>query len=257
MSKHIIAICNQKGGVGKTTTSLELAYLFGQKHKTLLIDMDAQRNASLYSGANLSHNGIYELLNAKCSIAEATQRIQSQDSCFDIIISNRKMADASKEFGEPDDIFLLSDIVNALDYDIILLDQAPARSPLLYMSYNASTDFVIIAECDKGSLEGIQEIHADIQRFVNRGLCKGKILGLLLTKYENTIMHKAAYERLQNIGKTQLNVDTFHTTIRKTIAVSECKEVSKCINQYDKWNNAAVDYRQLVKEILTKWGKEA
>lgn len=253
MEKHVITICNQKGGVGKTTTSLELAYIFGKKHKTLLIDMDAQRNVSLYADADLEHKGIYELLNAQCTIEEAIQTIETEESSFDIMISNKKMADASKEFGEPDDIFLLSDIVEMLDYEIILLDQAPARSPLLYMSYNASTDFIIVAECDKGSLEGIQEIHADISRFVNRKLCSGKILGLLLTKYENTVMHKTAYERLQNIGKEVLHVDTFATTIRKAIAVSECKELNRCVNQYDKWNNAAKDYRLLVAEIYNKW----
>lgn len=249
---EIYTICNQKGGVSKSSNALELAYMLSQEKKTLLIDMDSQRNVSIYAGANVNHKGIYELLNAECTVQEAIQTVTYRDGTdLDVMVSNKNMANASKEFGDPEDIYLLSDLVEYLNYDAIVLDQAPARSPLLYMSYVASTDFIITSECDKGSLEGIQEIYTDISRFKKRKICKGEILGILLNKYENTTMHKQAYERLKKLGE-QLDIPVFETKIRKSIAMSECKELAEPLNVYARYNNVAVDYRAFYKELKEK-----
>lgn len=242
-------ISNQKGGVGKTTTTLEICSILGKKYKVLGIDLDAQRNFSMYSGAEL--NGaptVNEVLNATILLEEAVQHLPH----FDILISSKALADAPKTFGEPDDIFLLKDVLeDATGYDYVIIDNAPARSPLLYMSYIASDYIIPVAECDDGALEGLNEISLDIARFKKHHQTNVKVLGLLLTKYENTGMHQMAYETLEEIGE-QLGGAPFQTKIRKSIVVSESKTARQSINDYQAQNTAAKDYVKLCKEIINR-----
>ena len=245
----IIMISNQKGGVGKTTTTLEICSILGKSYKVLGIDMDAQRNFSMYAGANLEDvPTINEVLSAEVLLENAVQNVHN----FDILISSKKLADAAKTFGEPDDIFLLQDILeDANNYDYVIIDNAPARSPLLYMSYIACDYIIPVAECDDGALEGLNEILSDIDRFKKRNQTHVKVLGLLLTKYENTVMHQMAYETLQEIGE-RLGGMPFSTKIRKSIVVSESKTARTSINEYSPQNTAARDYSDLCKEIVTR-----
>ncbi len=240
----ILAVTNQKGGVGKTTTACELAYLLGENHKTLAIDLDSQRNFSMYAGADLDAPGIFEVLNAEILFTDAVQKVKT----FDMLVSSKKLADSPKLFGEPDDIFLLQDVLEDSDYEYIVIDTAPARSPMLYMAYVASDYIIPVTECDDGSIEGIRELSADLIRFHKRKYSKAEILGIIMTKYEKTSMHAIALDELNELAK-EIGTELFDTKIRKSIVVSESKTARLSITEYEKWNNAAVDYRNLVKEI--------
>lgn len=244
--KHVIMISNQKGGVGKTTTTLELCSLFGKKYRVLGIDLDSQRNFSMYAGAELEDvPTVNEVLNAEILLENAVQHLEN----FDILVGSKSLAEASKTFGEPDDIYLLQDILEDVEeYDYKFIDNAPARSPLLYMSYIVSDYIIAPAECDDGALEGLRELGADINRFKKRKQTNVKVLGLLLNKSENTVMHNLAYEEMQEIGR-ELGGMPFKTTIRKSITVAEAKAARQSINDYAKGNNSAKDYKKLMKEI--------
>ena len=244
--KHVIMISNQKGGVGKTTTTLELCSLFGKKYRVLGIDLDSQRNFSMYAGADLEDvPTVNEVLNAQVLLEDAVQHLDN----FDILVGSKALAEASKTFGEPDDIYLLQDILEDVeDYDYIFIDNAPARSPLLYMSYVVSDYIIAPAECDDGALEGLRELGTDINRFKKRKQTHVKVLGLLLNKTENTVMHNLAYEEMEEIG-AELGCKPFQTTIRKSITVAEAKAARQSINEYAKTNNSAKDHKKLMKEI--------
>ncbi len=240
----ILAVINQKGGVGKTTTASELAYLLGEKYKTLAIDLDAQRNFSMYNEADLDAPGIYEVLNAELLLSDAVQHVKT----FDLLTASKKLADSAKEFGEPDDVFLLGDVLEGSDYDFVVIDSAPARSPLLYMTYLAADYIIPVTECDDGSIEGIREVYTDMTRFKRWPQFHAKILGILMTKYEKTSMHQIALEELSQIA-AEIGTSLFDTKIRKSIVVSESKTARLSINEYERWNNASVDYRNVIKEI--------
>ena len=135
-----------------------------------------------------------------------------------------------------------------VDYDYVVIDTAPARSPLLYMTYLAADYIIPVTECDDGSREGIKELYTDMKRFKKRGQCHAKILGILMTKFEKTSMHLTALEELASLSE-EFETSLFNTRIRKAIVVSESKTARLSINEYERWNNAAVDYRNVVKEI--------
>lgn len=247
---NIIMISNQKGGVGKTTCTLELSNIFATDFKVLAIDLDPQRNLSTYSGADLDAKyTLKNVLDAEVLVQDAIQHLNN----FDIIIGDKKLSNASKLYGDADDIFLLQDILEDIEneYDYIFLDSAPGRSPLLYMEYICSDYIIAPTECDDGSIEGLAEIGEDIKRFKKREQTHVRILGTLLNKYENTSMHSTSFDDLEDIGP-QIGGMPFRTVIRKSIAASEAKTARCSISEYSKNNNISKDYATLKKEIINR-----
>ena len=180
----IIMISVEKGGTGKTTVALELCSTFGKDYKVLGIDLDPQMNLTMYAGAD-----------------EKTGKTLKNVLDADILIEDSMLANASKLYGDADDIYLLKDALEDInDYDFIFLDSAPARSPLLYMEYVASDYIIAPTECDDGSIEGLLEIGEDISRFKKHGQTHVEVLGTLMNKMENTAMHKNSYEDLQTLA---------------------------------------------------------
>lgn len=244
----VIMIANQKGGVGKTTTAIELCALLGKENRVLGIDLDQQRNFSKYAGAKLDVYSIHDVLNAKIPVEEAIQQLDD----YDVLISSKELAKAGKEFGEIDDIWLLKDAIEELKYDYIIIDNAPARSPLLMMSYIAADYCIVVTECDSGSLDGIEEVISDINSLNKRNNNTNvKILGVLLNKAEKTTLHDIAYEEIGETGK-DLAFKPFNTIVRKSIVASESKAAMVSINKYKPNNNVSIDYRMLLEEILIR-----
>lgn len=247
-----IVIANQKGGVGKTTTAIELAAALSDlKKKVLLIDLDQQANLSKYVGASLQHISIYDALHGKARIKEA---IQHTNIC-DVIASSPELSKADREFVDADDVFLLADLIDfvKIDYDYIVLDNNPSRNVLLTMSYVAGQDVIIPTECDAGSIDGIAAINRDIVKLRDgrMSFSKARVMGLVLTKSERTIMHSVADEELQNLA-LQIGGNPFILSVRKSIVVSECKKVCQSLQQYARWSAPAMDYRKIAEEIIRR-----
>ena len=175
----VIMIGNQKGGIGKTTTTLELCYLFSKKYKVLGIDLDGSRNFSKCSGAAIEEVlTVRDVLLGNCLMQDAIQHLKE----FDVLPAAKKLSDSAKEFGDPEDIYLLRDVLEGCSYDYVFIDNAPARSPLLFMSYVASDYCLALSESDENSFDGLRELGADIKRFKQRNWTNMKLLGIILNR---------------------------------------------------------------------------
>lgn len=270
-----IMVSNNKGGVGKSSVTMELCSLFARNGKKVLaIDMDGQRNLSMYSRVQLkkSEDGqniadIRMVLSSIKKLSEGNEdsedddilerAIQHSPEGYDIIVAAKELSDAQVDFGKPEDIYLLQDLFSVLDeYDYIFIDCAPARSPLLYMAYRACDYCLIITESDAGSIEGVRQIATDIRLLHQRNLANIKIIGTLLNKNEDTSEQNNAYIKLCNIGQ-EINAMPFETTIYKGIAVTEAHNKSLSIYSYMQQGDRSIKKKtkQLI-DSFTELGKE-
>ena len=245
----VIVITNQKGGVGKTSTAIELASLFGEEYRTLVIDLDAQRNMSRYSGADLTKPGVLEALNDEADIQDCIQHLDR----YDIMVSSKKLSNAQLMFSEPDSIFILNDVLDEIRAnketcpEIVIVDTPPGRGMLLYMSYLAADYIVAVAECDDGSAEGIDELYLDLKRFASRNQCHAIFAGIILNKFEKTGMHQVALEDLSEVAQDYGAM--MFTPVRKSIAVTKAKSVSMPVTKFAPRVNASLDFRKVYEEL--------
>lgn len=245
-------VANQKGGVGKTTTSHDLATaLCNLKKRVLLIDLDQQCNLTTYVGADVNYPSISEALHGEKSVEEITQHL----AYFDFIAASPALSRADREFIDQDDIFLLSDVVDLCQhlYDYILIDCGPTRNILLSMAYIA-VDYVLIpTECDDGSLDGIRAINQDLVKLRNSRLqlTHARVFGVILNKVEKTALHATTLEILDNMCK-ELDNEAKVYQVRKSIGVSECKKFGQAMQEYNRTGNVAKDFRYIANQIVKR-----
>ena len=252
----VIMIANQKGGVGKTTLTLELSNVLGKKgYKVLGIDLDPQISFSKLSGAVVEDDlSIKKTLDSKFgTITPINGLIQSLDN-YDIVVGSEALSESSSLYGAEGDDWLLADALETVtDYDIILIDSAPGRSRLLYMSY-LSADWVLIpTEADTEANAGIYKIAADLKQYSKRNMCHAKILGFVMTKFENTRLHRFMYDNLILIGK-EVNSYPFYTKISKTVKANEARLSKQSIADYDTKSKVVENYSDLADEIVNRIG---
>ena len=252
MTKTIM-VSNQKGGVGKTTTTLELGAIYARKGKrVLVIDLDGQVNLSMYVNAKYDGKNIPTIRDVLLEIKEIlkhsepekdedtddgeediiTKSIQTTSEGFDIIAGHRNLSNALAEFSDITDVFLLKELISCLeDYDYILIDSAPARSPLLNMGYVAANYCLILTEADKASQDGVRQVVTDIKLLKKSNMSDIVILGILLNKNEDLKNQEEAYEDLCAFGKTN-DCMPFETIISKAAGATTAKNMYKSIHAY-------------------------
>lgn len=220
----VIGFISAKGGVSKSTSTVEIATIFHKKGKrVLVIDLDENCSLSKNVGADLTTNKtIYEVLHATENVFDCIQH----NELFDIITGSQSLSRVPKEFVEDDDNFLLLDLMDIIknDYDYVFIDNAPSRSKLLTMTYIA-VDYVIIPTvCDEASTDMIVQTEKDIKKLVeNRHHdSHAQVIGYVLTSYRNTAMHSIALEKIQEFAN-QKEVPPFVLTVSEAIIMSEVK----------------------------------
>lgn len=248
----VLSICSQKGGVSKSSTTIELASVFKSYGKrVLVIDFDQQCSLTKNVAGDLTGASIYDVLHAAVPVKEAIQHLE----LFDLLAGSESLSRADREFIEDDDNFILSDLVQIIqdDYDYVFVDNAPSRNKLLTMTYIASDYVIIPTECDESSKDSLVTTQKDIEKLVNgrHHDSHAKILGYILTKYENTTMHAIALDDLEDLANS--NPDKpFVMVVRKSIKVSEVKTYHSAVTRMYSNSSVAEDYFKICKEIFKR-----
>lgn len=245
----IFTVNNQKGGVGKTTTSHALAAGFSAKgKKVLLIDSDPQSNLSLSVGADISKVTIYDVLQGKTSLHDVMQRIGD----LDVIPSNILLSGADLEFAQTGREFLLREALEPVadQYDYVVIDTPPSLGILTVNSLTASDRVIIPMTADIFALQGMDQLRNTIQqvrKWTNPNL---KIAGILLTKHSNrTILSRDLAETIEAVAHN-MGTKVFNTKIREGIAMREAQTQQSDIFAYAPNSNPGVDYALLIDELM-------
>ena len=248
----IISVTNQKGGVGKTTTTNAIAAGYKLRgFKVLCVDLDPQANLSFSTGAETEDcSTVYEILKREVS---ASSSIQKMDS-FDIISSNILLSGIELEFTQTGREYLLREALSSVrdNYDYIFLDTPPALSILTVNAFTASDYIIIPMLADIFSLQGIAQLSETIDRV--RKYCNPniKVEGIVLTKFNmRTILSREIKGTAELIAE-KLNTGILNTTIRSSVAVMEAQTNQQDIYNYSPKNGAAKDYMDLVEELIER-----
>lgn len=240
-----IAVFNQKGGVGKTTTVINLADALANKgHQVLILDLDPQGNAT--SGLNIEkdrENMIYDYLLG----AEGDFAIQVKDN-LSIIPSGAGLAGIEIEFARREDWqTVLKDRISKLEgYDFIVMDCPPSLGILSILALTAADGILIPVQCEYYALEGLSQLMESIQ-LVRRGFNPDlEIEGVLLTMYDGrTNLSMQVVEEVKNYFKDAV----FSTVIPRNVRLAEAPSYGMSIMDYDKNSRGAKAYASLAAEV--------
>ena len=247
--KEIIAVINQKGGVGKTTTVLAAgAGLIKRGFRVLYVDLDAQGNLSQTLKAAAGGFSALELLEGKATAAQVIQRLPQGD----IIPASRALSGADTFITAVGKEYRLKEALNLVkeEYDYILIDTPPALGVLTINALTACTCAIIPAQADMYSLQGITQLYDTIdavRQYCNSSL---EIKGILLTRYSGRTVLSKDIAAIMAETAVRFNTRLFKTAIREAISVKEAQAEQQDIFSYAPKNNAAVDYAEFIDELI-------
>ncbi|MEZ4796372.1 MAG: AAA family ATPase [Flavobacteriaceae bacterium] len=251
----IIAIANQKGGVGKTTTSVNLAASLGVlEKKVLLIDADPQANATSGLGIDVEQIeiGTYQLLEhtssaEECIVATSAPNVDIIPAHIDLVAIEIELVDKDERE------YMLKKAISHLKsaYDYILIDCAPSLGLLTLNALTAADAVIIPIQCEYFALEGLGKLLntiKSVQKIHNPEL---DIEGLLLTMYDSRL--RLSNQVVEEVQK-HFNDMVFTTIIQRNVKLGEAPSYGESIINYDVSSKGASNYLSLAKEIITKNG---
>lgn len=248
--QQVIAVLNQKGGVGKTTTAINLGACLAKAGKrVLIVDFDPQANAT--SGLGFTKENLettsYDILFKPHEIVTAIQETETPG--LSIIPTNAGLASAEVELVDKlqRELFLKQALVG-LTYDYVLIDCPPALGLLTVNALAAADKLLIPVQAEYYALEGLSQLLSVMQR-VRQGLnTELELMGVVVTMYDSrTSLSEQVHKELQKHFGDKL----FKTTIPRNVRLAEAPSYGKPVADHDKWSKGARAYKQLAKEVLS------
>ncbi len=250
---RVIAVANQKGGVGKTTTSINLSACLAEKgKKVLLIDMDSQGNTTSGLGIekNETENTIYEVLREEISIEESFVEFDAFDGNLTIIPANRNLAGAEIELiTTGNQQYILKDLIKPIRelFDYVIIDCPPALGMLTVNAMTAADTVLVPIQCEFYALDGLSQLIYTInliQENLNPDLY---IEGVVFTMYDART--NLSLQVVENV-KDNLRQNIYKTIIPRNVRLAEAPSHGLPINIYEKKSTGAEAYKLLAEEVI-------
>ena len=248
----IFIIANQKGGVGKSTTAVNVAMILKNKgYNVLFIDADPQGNSTDTFKAKIKDvPTLYDVIldDERIPLLEAIQKTEMGD----IVASDPLLTKADSILpNDVEGIYRLQDALeNISDYDFVIVDTAPSMNSLLHSCLIAADKIIIPVTADRYAIQGLLQLRDTINAIKRRHNNKLKISGLLLIKYsERRLLDREVKDTLEKTAQ-KINTKLFSTTIRESVKVKEAQALKNSLINYAPTSTTALDYYNFVDELL-------
>lgn len=243
----IIAVLNQKGGVGKTTTTVNVAAALSKHHNVLIVDLDPQGNATSGLGFNKNDqkNTSYEVLSGSVLVQKAV--VPTKYEHLSLLPAGTNLAAAEQELVSVSHReSILKAVLSGLEYDYILIDCPPSLGLLSVNALVSATHVLIPVQTEFYALEGLSLLMQTVQR-VQQNLNESlRLLGVVMTMYDkrNALSSQVIDEVKKHFGNY-----VFDTIIPRNVRLAEAPSYGVTIYEHDKWSKGARAYKALAKEI--------
>lgn len=247
----IIAIVNQKGGVGKTTTTINVAaQLSTDKQSVLIVDLDPQGNAS--SGLGIlkeqAPQTTYDLIRGEVTLDQVTHKTNVAQ--LFVVPANANLAGAEVELvGKARREFALADALKGANYDYILIDCPPSLGLLTINALTSANSVFIPVQAEYYALEGLSQLLNTIQAVKGSTNPNIELLGIALTMFDK---RNSLSEQVQSEVQNYFGDKLFKTVIPRNVRLAEAPSYGKTIYEHDRWSKGARAYKALAKEFRSR-----
>lgn len=251
MIPKVIAVVNQKGGVGKTTTAINVAAQLAQgQAKVLLIDMDPQGNSTSGLGIQKEQTSIttYNVLCTDTKLADAIHKTNVAQ--LFVMPANSNLAGAEVELvGHGQREFVLRLALKEAKYDYVIIDCPPSLGLLTINALTAANYVLIPVQAEYYALEGLSQLLKTVQAVRNNTNPQLELLGVVLTMFDK---RNSLSEQVQDEIKNYFGDKLFKTVIPRNVRLAEAPSYGRTIYEHDRWSKGARSYKSLSKEIYNK-----